>query len=171
VLVGVGMVPDTALAEAAGLEVDRGVLVDEHQLTSHPRVLAVGDAARLRGRPRTEHWEAAQHDGQRAAATILGASPPAPTAPWFWTDRHGRHVEVVGEMRAADATHTVVVRGRIGEERFAVFTLRGDIVIGAVAVDDSVAVRAARRLIDRGIPVDPAALADPATDLRRLVRG
>jgi hypothetical protein len=74
-------------------------------------------------------------------------------------------------MRAADATHTVVVRGRIGDERFSVFTLRGDLVVGAVAVDDSVAVRAARRLIDRRIPVDADRLADPTTDLRRLVRG
>ena len=105
VLVGVGMVPDTTLAEAAGLDVDRGVLVDDLQVTSHPRVLAVGDAARRRDRRRMEHWEAAQHDGQRAAATILGKPAPAATAPWWWTDRHDRHVEGVGEMRGARLGH------------------------------------------------------------------
>lgn len=171
VLVGVGMVPNTELAQAAGLDVDRGVLVDERQVTSHPRVLAIGDSARLRDHARTEHWEAAQHDGQRAAATILGAPPPAPSAHWWWSDRHDRHVEGVGEMRSDDATHTVVHRGEPGDDPFSVFTLRGDRVIGAVSVDDSGAVRAARRLIDRGISVDAARLADPATDLRKLLRG
>ncbi|MEX0427616.1 NAD(P)/FAD-dependent oxidoreductase [Nocardioides sp. DS6] len=175
VLLGVGMRPDTELAHAAGLVTDRGVIVDERQVTSHPDVLAVGDCARLRDHRRTEHWEAAQHDGQRAAATILGLDPPAPTTPWFWTDRYHLHVEGVGEMRDPDATTRVVVRGTVGEPPFSVFTLRregeGHRVVGAVAVDDSNAVRAARRMIDRGIAVDPQHLADPGTDLRKLLRG
>ncbi|MEU0312094.1 FAD-dependent oxidoreductase [Nocardioides sp. NPDC006273] len=171
VLVGVGMVPETGLAEAAGLEVDRGVLVDEDQVTSHPRVLAIGDSARLRDHPRTEHWEAAQRDGERAAATILGGARPAGAASWFWTDRHHRHVEGVGTMREPDAEHAVVLRGEPGESPFSAFTLHAGRVIGAVAVDDSQAVRAARRLIDRGIAVDPELLADPATNLRKLLRG
>jgi len=171
IVIGVGMSPRTELAEAAGLEVDRGVLVDAGQTTSHPRVLAIGDCARLRDHHRAEHWEAAQHDGQRAAATILGAAAPARTASWWWSDRHHRHVEGTGTMRAADGTHTVVARGEIGDGPFAVFTLRGDVVIGAVAVDDSNAVRAARRMIDRGTVVDPEKLADPQTDLRKLLRG
>ena len=175
VLLGVGMRPDTDLAHAAGLVTDRGVIVDGRQVTSHPDVLAVGDCARLRDHRRTEHWEAAQHDGQRAAATILGIDPPAATAPWFWTDRYHLHVEGVGEMREADAETQVVVRGTVGEPPFSVFTLRRDgeahRVVGAVAVDDSNAVRAARRMIDRGTAVDPERLADTGTDLRKLLRG
>jgi NAD(P)H-nitrite reductase large subunit len=171
VLIGVGMVPETALAAAAGLGVDRGVLVDERQLTSHPRVLAVGDCSRLRDHRRVGHWEAARHDGERAAATLLGVDPPAATAPWWWSDRHGHHVEAVGTMREPDAEHTVVVRGRIGRTPYAAFTLAGDTVVGAVAIDDPQAVRAARRLIDRGIRVDPDRLADPAVELRALLRG
>ena len=171
VLVGVGMVPDTTLAEAAGLDVDRGVLVDDLQVTSHPRVLAVGDAARRRDRRRMEHWEAAQHDGQRAAATILGKPAPAATAPWWWTDRHDRHVEGVGEMREPDSVTTVVTRGAPGDAPFSVFTLQHGRVIGAVAVDATNDVRAARRMIDRRIVVDPDRLADTDTDLRKLLRG
>jgi 3-phenylpropionate/trans-cinnamate dioxygenase ferredoxin reductase component len=88
-LLAVGMAPETALAEAAGLRIDRGIVVDPRQVTSNPAVLAVGDAA-TRGTDgvlvnRSEHWQAAQHDGQRAAATILGIAPPSDTAPWFWT--------------------------------------------------------------------------------------
>ena len=171
VLLAVGMVPDTAVAKAAGLEVDNGVVVDDHQVTSHPNVLAVGDCARRRGHRRAEHWEAALHDGQRAAATILGLEAGAETAPWFWTDRYDLHVEAVGEMREPDAEHQAVVRGVVGEPPFSVFTLRGERVVGAVAVDDSNAVRAARRMIDWGVDVRASDLADPATDLRRLLRG
>ena len=171
VLVGVGMVPDTTLAEGAGLDVDRGVLVDVLQVTSHPRVLAVGDAARRRDQHRAEHWEAAQHDGQRAAATILGKPAPAATAPWWWTDRHDRHVEGVGEMRDPDAVTAVVTRGVPGDAPFSVFTVRHGRVVGAVAVDATNDVRAARRMIDRRIEVDPDRLADTDTDLRKLLRG
>ncbi|MGN9842626.1 NAD(P)/FAD-dependent oxidoreductase [Nonomuraea sp. H19] len=166
-VLGVGMVPVTALAAAAGLEAERGVVVDDLQVTSNPAVLAVGDAARTRRGPRAEHWEAAQHDGARAAAAILGTRPPAPTAPWFWTDRHGRHVEVVGAMGAAGR---VVVRGSFDDPAFSVFGLRGGLVVAAAAVDDSSAARAARRMIDRRVPVHPRRLADPSVNLRALLR-
>lgn len=168
VVLGVGMVPETSLALGAGIEVDRGILVDSGQVTSNPAVFAVGDPARCRDQPRAEHWEAAQLDGQRAAATILGAAPPASTAAWFWTDRHHRHVEVVGRMSDAERT---VSRGEFGGEAFSVFGLRGESIVAAVAIDDSIAVRAARRMIDRSMIVDSASLADPAVDLRKLLRG
>lgn len=172
VVLGVGMVPDTGLAEGAGLKVDRGVLVDEGQVTSHPRILAVGDPARptVAGLPahRPEHWDAAQRDAARAAATIMGQPLPTETASWFWTDRHGLHVEVVGTLAGAAQ---VVVRGELGSDPFSVFAVVGRQVVGAVAVNDSLAVRAARRLIDRAVDVDPAALGDTSIDLRRLVRG
>jgi NADPH-dependent 2,4-dienoyl-CoA reductase/sulfur reductase-like enzyme len=171
VVLAVGMVADTALAEAAGLRVDRGIIVGPDHLTSNPAVLAVGDAARICVNGslahRSEHWEAAQHDGQRAAATILGTTAPADTAPWFWTERHSVHVEVVGALNQADE---IAVRGSIGQPPFSVFGLRAGRVIGAVSVDDSPAVRAARRLIDRGITVDGAQLTDRGSDLRKLVR-
>ncbi|TQL66272.1 NAD/ferredoxin-dependent reductase-like protein [Nocardioides albertanoniae] len=170
VLLAVGMVPDTAMAKEAGLDVDNGVVVDDHQVTSHPTVLAVGDCARRQGHRRAEHWEAAVHDGARAAATILGVDAPAASAPWFWTDRYDLHVEVVGEMHEPEGEHEQVVRGTLGEPPFTVFTLRGERVVGAVAVDDPKAVRAARRMIDRGVDVRAADLADPSTDLRQLLR-
>ncbi|MEU0312634.1 FAD-dependent oxidoreductase [Nocardioides sp. NPDC006273] len=170
VLLAVGLVPETGLAEAAGLETSRGILVDAGQVTSHPSVLAVGDCARLRDHHRAEHWEAAQLDGARATATILETEPPPVTAPWWWSDRYGLHVEGVGEMRSPDAEHQTVVRGTLGEPPFSVFTLRGEQVIGAVAVDDPAAAKTARRLIDRGVDVRPADLADPTQNLRTLLR-
>lgn len=172
VVLGVGMVPCTELAQQAGLEVDRGIVVDEQHLTSNPAVLAVGDPARTRRDgvllPRTEHWEAARHDGARAAATLLGSPPPAATAPWFWTDRYARHVEAVGHMDTA--SHTVT-RGSLDGPSCAVFGLRDGLVVAAASVDDPAAVRAARRMIDRRVPVDAARLADPSVKLRDLLRG
>ena len=169
-VLALGMVPETSLAAAAGLATGRGVIVDGRQVTSNPAVLAIGDATEMRTdgvvQPRAEHWEAARLDGERAAATILGNPTPTPTASWFWTDRHGLHVEVVGDLGAGQ----VVMRGTLGAPPFSAFAIRDGVVVGALAVDDSKAVRAARRLIDRAVPVDPEAVADPSTDLRRLLR-
>ncbi|WP_260430589.1 NAD(P)/FAD-dependent oxidoreductase [Nocardioides sp. LS1] len=170
ILIGIGITPRSDLAEDAGLEVDRGVLVDARQVASHPRVLAIGDVARVRDQHRTEHWEAAKHDGERAAATILGIELPSATASWWWSDRHGRHIEGVGNMSDSSASTSIVVRGAIGADSFSVFTMRNGRIIGAVAADDSQAVRAARRLIDRQIAVDPDCLADTGSDLRKLLR-
>jgi 3-phenylpropionate/trans-cinnamate dioxygenase ferredoxin reductase component len=75
---------------------------------------------------------------------------------------------VVGALSNADQ---YLQRGSVDEQPFSVFAVRDGLVVGAVSVGDSTAVRAARRLIDRGIPVDPAQLIDPTTDLRKLVRG
>ncbi|WP_369192205.1 NAD(P)/FAD-dependent oxidoreductase [Streptomyces sp. R08] len=172
VLLGVGMVPSVDLAVSAGLVVDRGIVVDPGRTTSNPAVLAVGDPARTRHdgvlRPRAEHWEAAQLDGVRAAATILGTTPPASTAGWFWTDRHGRHIEAVGHL--PQASHKVV-RGSFDDPSFSVFGLREGRVVAAASVDDSTAVRAARRLIDRGLPIDAGRLSDTTVNLRSLLRG
>lgn len=172
VILGVGMVPNDQLASEAGLDVDRGVIVDECQQTSHAGIYAVGDVARRRGgdgllRPRVEHWEAAQHDAARVAAHVLGQQPPSAGAAWFWSDRHGRHVEVVGSMAGADE---LVWRGSVGDEPFAVFALDDSRVVGALAVDDTLVVRAARRLIDQRIAVDRAALADPSVPPRKLLK-
>lgn len=170
-VLAVGMTADTALAQAAGLLVNRGIVVDDGQRTSNAAVLAVGDAAVVQGNGspghRSEHWEAAQHDGARAAATILGTTPPADTAPWFWTDRHGLHVEVVGAFSNVDHAAT---RGVFGEAPFSLFGMREGQVVGAVSVGDSTAARAARRMIDRRTPVTAAQLSDPGTDLRKLLR-
>lgn len=172
VLVGVGISPNTALAEAAGLETDGGVVVDDHQRTSHPRVYAVGDAARIRTgdgtlQRRAEHWESAMNTGQTAAAAIAGVDLPVHGASWFWSDRHGVHVEGVGSMTAPGTT---VIREIDGAPAIA-FRLDDDgYLTGCAAIDGGLAVRAARRIIDRRIRVEPAQLADPTVNLKKLAR-
>ena len=175
VLVATGMSPVDDLARAAGLEVavGGGTLVDRRQRTSSPCVLAVGDGTRRRrahgGVPASAgHWDAARLDGLAAAAALLGHDAPVRGAPWFWTDRHGRHVEVVGDPVGGSRS---IVRGVPGTGPFAVLGWRDGVLTGAVAVDDARTTQAARRLVDRAVVVDPDELADPATDLRALARG
>lgn len=172
ILAGVGSKANTALAETAGLATNSGILVDEFGRTSNPSVFAAGDAARqvlddgtlLR---RAEHWEAAQKSGAAVAAAILGQDAPKETPEWFWSDRHGAHVEVVGSL---DGDGETVIRGSLGEPPAVLFHVADGKVRGAVSINDSTAVRAAKRLIADQIPVDPANLADPTINLKKLVR-
>lgn len=168
VVAGIGIHPATELAEAAGLHVDNGIVVHAGQRASHPHVFAVGDVARRDGhRVRHEHWEAAQRDGEAAALGILGRPVPDPGATWFWSDRHGSRLEAVGTM--ADAERTVL-RGAPDNGAFTAFGLRGDRLVAVAAIDRARDIKAARRLVDRGIAVDPGALADESTDLRTLLK-
>ena len=175
VLVATGMAPVDDLARAAGLEVavGGGTLVDRRQRTSSPRVLAAGDGTRRRRArggvaPSAGHWDAARLDGLAAAAALLGHDVPVRGASWFWTDRHGRHVEVVGDPVGGSRS---IARGVPGTGPFAVLGWRDGVLTGTVAVDDARTTQAARRLVDRAVVVDPDELADPATDLRALARG
>ncbi|GAA3325186.1 NAD(P)/FAD-dependent oxidoreductase [Paeniglutamicibacter sulfureus] len=172
VLVGIGIIPNTELAQAAGLETDNGVLVDENQRTSHPSVFAVGDMARTR-RPdgtllrRGEHWEYAMNTGATAAAAILEQDLPVHGASWFWSDRHGTHVEGVGDMNAEGTTILRINEG----EPVAAFRIAADgRMLGAAAIDGGLTIKAARRIIDKGIIVQAAALADPGIQLKKLAR-
>jgi NADPH-dependent 2,4-dienoyl-CoA reductase/sulfur reductase-like enzyme len=170
VVVGAGLVPNVELATEAGLDVDNGILVDADHRTSAPGIYAAGDVARMRGESgvlerREEHWEAAQLAGREAAAGILGLPAEPRGAAWFWSDRHGSHVEVVGRLMGDG---TLVVRD--GAEHPAVFLVENGFLVGAASIDDSTTVRAARRLIDQRVPITEAELADPAVSLRNLLK-
>lgn len=175
VLVGIGSVPVTDLASDAGLEVAGGIVVDSAARTSNPAVFAAGDSARTRLPDgtllrRKEHWEAAKFGGHAAAAAVLGQQQPSPSADWFWSDRHGVHVEGVGSMTAEGTTVLRPYRDDDSGRIQMAFNVRGDTLLGAAAIDGGLAVRAARRLIDKGTAVTAEDLADPTFDLKRLRR-
>lgn len=109
VVVGVGVRPRVELAEAAGLEIEQGVLVDERLRTSDPSIWAAGDVARFPWRDqsiRIEHWVVAQRQGQAAARNILGADEPFRDAPFFWSQHYDVPIAYVGH--APDFDETIV---------------------------------------------------------------
>lgn len=171
VLVAVGIVPETGLAQDAGLDTDQGIVVDPTHRTSNPAVFAAGDAARIRHSDGTllrrhEHWESAMHGGQAVAATIVGKPVPEYGASWMWSDRYGVHVEAVGDMVNGTPIDRIVDGVVVAS-----FRIEADgRLIGASTIDGGTTIHAARRIIDRGIVVDPMQLADPTVDLKKLAR-
>jgi 3-phenylpropionate/trans-cinnamate dioxygenase ferredoxin reductase subunit len=172
VLVAVGSEPNVELAEGAGLDVDAGVLVDEYGRTSRPNVFAAGDVARFRsplfeGHVRVEHFQTAWRHGTATGRAMAGRLEPFAEAPWFWSDQYDLNLQYVGAALPYDAT---VTRGRVGDPPFTVFYFRRDKLVAAAGVNDHHTVSRTRRLIELGVKVEPAQLADPAIDLKRLAR-
>jgi NADPH-dependent 2,4-dienoyl-CoA reductase/sulfur reductase-like enzyme/nitrite reductase/ring-hydroxylating ferredoxin subunit len=136
VVMGVGVRPRTALAEAAGLRVDNGVMVDALMRTSVDGVFAAGDIARypearLGELVRIEHWVVAERQGQAAARAMLGVGRPFRDVPFFWSVHYDVTLSYVGHARQWDA---VEVRGNIEARRAAVVFRRSGRALAVVTV-------------------------------------
>ena len=138
VVAGVGVTPRVALAEAAGLAVDNGVLVDAGLRTSVPSVLAVGDIANhahpvLGRRIRVEHWDTAINQAKVAAHNLAGGDEVYDALPYFFTDQYDLGMEYVGNAGADDE---VVVHGSLEKLEFRAFWLREGRVVAAMHAND-----------------------------------
>ncbi len=125
VVMAVGIKPNTALAEEAGLEVEDGVIVDEYLQSSHPDVYAAGDAARFydpifERQRRVEHWGQADYSGELAGKNMAGAEEPYDMVTYAWSDIFDQHLEFVGDETEYDE---VWLRGTPGEGPFTVLYL------------------------------------------------
>ncbi|HEX7189050.1 MAG TPA: FAD-dependent oxidoreductase [Actinomycetes bacterium] len=175
VLVGVGIRPNTLLAEGAGLEVDNGVAVDEMLRSSDPDVYAAGDVANafnpLYGaRMRVEHWANAANQGKAAGLSMGGKGEPYAKLPYFFTDQYDLSMEYHGHDAAdgAGAADSVVLRGDPAGEKWLAFWLGGGHVLAGMNVNDWDAAGDIKRLAKARAEVDPAGLADPDVPLADL---
>lgn len=170
VVVGVGVTPRTQLAEAAGVSVDNGVLVDEHLAASAPGVYAAGDVANAfhpayQTRIRLEHWSAALNQGPAAARSMLGKESVYDRVPYFFSDQYDLGMEYRGWATSWDE---VVFRGDTSSGEFIAFWLAGGRVVAAMNANVWDAGDALEALVRNQASADPAALADPGTDLNSL---
>ena len=165
VVVGIGILPATALAEAAGLPCEDGVVVDAgYRSVADPAVFALGDAAAFPGPGgpvREETWDHAQRSAGIAARALLGLAPVAAEVPWFWTDQFGHTLQVAGRP---DTPAAVVARGPA-----CCLYLRAGRLVGAACLDAPRVFAAARRVIASGARLDRANAADTAIDLRKAI--
>lgn len=171
VLVSVGIAPETALAEAAGLPCDDGVLVDEYTRSADPDILAIGDCTRHRNlffeqMQRMESVANAVDQARAAAATLMGEDRPYDAAPWFWSNQYDVRLQMVGLSQAHDER---VVRGNPEDEAFAVFYLREGHLIAVDAVNLPMAFMLGKKLVYQRRKVNAEALRDPDIELKSLV--
>ncbi|MGE0217605.1 NAD(P)/FAD-dependent oxidoreductase [Mycolicibacterium sp.] len=165
IVVGVGVTPDLALAEAAGLELDNGVLVDASLRSSDPDIYAVGDIANhdhpvLGHRVRVEHWATALNQPATAAASLLGDAVTYTDLPYFFSDQYDLGMEYVGHA-PRDSYDQVVVRGDLAKREFVAFWLADGRIKAAMNVNVWDVIDQIKPLIARAKQVDTGRLADP----------
>lgn len=170
VVVGIGAIPNTELAAAAGLAVENGIVVDDCGRTTDPAIFAVGDATNhpndlLGKRLRLESVPAAMGQARAAASAILGTPKPFHEIPWFWSDQYDIKLQIVGISEIGDQ---VVLRGDPAERRFAAFYLRKGKVVAVNAVNSGKDFIQGKKLVAEGRVPDVAKLADPAVPLAEV---
>jgi 3-phenylpropionate/trans-cinnamate dioxygenase ferredoxin reductase subunit len=168
VLVGIGIVPETALAQSAGLTLDNGIAVDAHLLTSDPNISAIGDCASYSDaatgkRIRLESVQNAVDQGRCVAARIAGKPSAYAALPWFWSDQRDLKLQMVGLTSGCEHS---VVRGDLAARAFSVFCFNGDRLIGIESVNRAADHMFGRRLIAAGQSILPEEAADPDFDFK-----
>jgi 3-phenylpropionate/trans-cinnamate dioxygenase ferredoxin reductase subunit len=172
VVVGIGVLPRTELAEQIHLDCAGGIVVDRFARTSRPSVVAAGDCTVLPhpltgdGRVRLESVQNAVSQAKVAAAALAGRPQPYTDVPWFWSDQYDLKLQIAGLSTGYDQT---VVRGDMDGERFSVLYYRDGSLIAIDAVNAPPDYMTVRKALSQGatIPAEPAA--DAATPLKSLL--
>jgi len=162
---GVGIRPSIALAE--GLAIDNGIKVDGHGRTSDPSIFAAGDCTSFPhkdGRIRLESVPNAIEQAEATAAAMLGGNAEYLAKPWFWSDQYDVKLQIAGLNTGYDR-----VISRITDKTTSFWYYQGDQLLAVDAMNDPRAYMVGKRLIEAGKSPDPAAVQDPATDLKTLL--
>ena len=176
VLVGIGIIPGTAVAQAAGIAVARGILVNRQLQTSVAKVYAAGDVAEFPSHVsgtllRQETWQNAESQARVAAQNLMGGTVEFAASSWFWSDQYDYQLQVSGEPSAG--IHTIVREQEEGDV-LVFYTDAANKIVGAcgwgltsrIAKD----LKLARTLVERGASAMAEVLSDPATKLKALLK-
>ncbi|MCW5709127.1 FAD-dependent oxidoreductase [Shinella sp.] len=173
VISAIGVLPDIALAGRAGLATVNGILTDSFLRTSDPHIFAAGDCAAVSqpggGAMRFESWRNARSQAETAARNMTGAHEAFTATPWFWSDRYDLGLQVAGLPQPGHQSILRPVAG--GELEF--YLADGRLVAAAgLGTGNAVArdIKLAEMLIAAGIRPDLPALADPAVNLKALLK-
>ena len=169
VIVGVGIRPGVELAEAAGIETDNGIAVDSQGRTSVAHVWAAGDCASFPYRGKRIRLESVPHAIEQAecvAENIMGAEKDYVAKPWFWSDQYDVKLQIAGLNTGYDR----IVTRRADADSLGFWYYQGDTLLAVDAMNDARGYMVAKRLIEAGKSPDPALIADPSTDLKKLLR-
>ncbi|PYR73404.1 MAG: hypothetical protein DMF86_20630 [Acidobacteria bacterium] len=169
IVVGTGVKPNDRLAAAAGLAVDEGIIVDEYCRTSDRAIFAAGDVVRFpgpHGPVRLENWRHAQDQGAVAGRNAAGANEAYRTIPSFWSEQYDLYIQGVGWP--VEGTRGIS-RPMPGNAALT-FNVSDGRIVGAQGINAQRDLAAVRRLIERRVPIDPAALADPAQPLAAMLK-
>ncbi|TQK70374.1 NAD(P)/FAD-dependent oxidoreductase [Nocardioides sp. SLBN-35] len=176
VLIGVGVIPNTELAESIGLECDNGIRVDAHALASDGVTVAVGDVANLPNpvpgapegdRIRFESVNNAVEQAKVAAYAIAGRPEEYAGVPWFWSNQADLKLQIAGLSAGHDLT---VVRRDEAKGKYSVLYYRGDAIIAADCVNAPLDFMAVKAAIASGAAIPPGEAADPAVQLKSISR-
>ncbi len=170
VIVGVGISPATELAETVGLFLDNGIAVDAQGHTSDPAIWAAGDCASFPykgARIRLESVQNAIDQAELVADNMLGANKDYAPFPWFWSDQYDVKLQIAGLNTGYDK---VVIRHGDKDGSLSHWYYAGDQLLAVDAMNDPRAYMIGKRLLEAGKSPAPDLIADPATDLKGLLR-
>ena len=166
VLVGIGVHPNVELAEAAGLAVDNGIVVDEFCRTADAHILAAGDCCSFPFRGRRIRLESVQNANDQAAVAahvVAGKATPYAALPWFWSDQYDTKLQIAGLNQGYD---DAIPRPGKSERSLSVWYYQGDTLLAVDAINDAAAFVTAKKLLERGASVPKAAVRDPAAEFK-----
>lgn len=171
VVVGIGVLPNVELAEAAGLACANGIVVDGHGRTADPAIYACGECTShpsrfAGGMVRLESVQNAVDQAKAVAAAIVGRPESYDEVPWFWSDQYEVKLQMVGLSAGHDRQ---VVRGDPASDRFSVCYFRHGRLIAIDSVNRPGDHMIGRRLLTAGVGVRPEDAADPSFDLKQLL--
>lgn len=170
-IIGIGVIPNSEIADAAGLSCDNGIVVDEFTKTDDPNIYAVGDCSNHPSfvydrRLRLESVPNAMGQAKTAAASICGEDKAYDEVPWFWSDQYDVKLQTVGLCQGHDQ---IVIRGESSERKMAVFYLKDGQLIAVDAINSPAEFMVSKKLVAMRAMPDTDQLSDPEVSMKSFL--